>query len=800
MIGRDRRGPRRQAHRHHRIDRLRRHRAGRAAAARGARLRAGPARAAGQALDGGPAGAAGDPQERRLRPPARRARQGRLRRDGRRGGCTAIAGDVGTDGLGLDDADRATLASLRHRHPLGGHRRLRLARSTAPSRSTCSGPTRIADHAATSSASRPTSSPCRRATSPATAAAPAPEELGRRGPVRPRPRLAGRGRRGPPAARRRRGREPHARDARRASARRPATSSARPARPPWPPRPSSCRERWVTDRLVEAGRARAASVGWPDAYAYTKALGEQALIEIQGRRAGLDRAAVDHRVGARRAPAGLDPRLPHGRAGHHLLRPRPAEGVPRRARGHGRRHPGRPRRRRHHRRRRRSGPSGAPTIAQVASGSVNPLQVPDAGRQRARRGSPSTRCTTPRASRSSCPSGASPAAAGCRASSTGPRRCSTADREGAAVAAAARASRPSWSARLEEQARRGRAGPRVRRALRRSTPSARRSTGRPPAGALGRARRRPTGPRFGFDPRVIDWPRYITRDPPAVGRRARPGQDHAGQEPHRAARDRLRRQVLSPDRHLAAFDLENTLIASTSWRATRGWPPAGSTATSGCASCCARWPRRPACWPSTARTAATSCASSTAATRTRRSTQLDEDAAELFSQLILTKSFPAAIRRVREHRALGHRTVLITGALDFVVEPLRPLFDEIIAAEMSVTRRRHLHRRADRRCRRPARPGPRSWPTTAPPKGLTLARVVAYADSTATCRCSRRSASPWPSTPRPGWPRSPASGAGWSSTGRRRRAARGRSLPIGAAPPRASGGLANPLVAAEGGR
>ncbi len=42
------------------------------------------------------------------------------------------------------------------------------------------------------------------------------------------------------------------------------------------------RERWVRDRLVEAGRARASSVGWPDAYAFTKALGEQALTEEKG--------------------------------------------------------------------------------------------------------------------------------------------------------------------------------------------------------------------------------------------------------------------------------------------------------------------------------------------------------------------------------------------------------------------------------------------------------------------------------------------------------------------------------------
>ena len=47
-------------------------------------------------------------------------------------------------------------------------------------------------------------------------------------------------------------------------------------------RPSSSGSRWVADRMVEAGRARAASLGWPDAYAYTKALGERALAENRG--------------------------------------------------------------------------------------------------------------------------------------------------------------------------------------------------------------------------------------------------------------------------------------------------------------------------------------------------------------------------------------------------------------------------------------------------------------------------------------------------------------------------------------
>ena len=62
--------------------------------------------------------------------------------------------------------------------------------------------------------------------------------------------------------------------------------------------------------------------------------------------------------------------------------------------------------------------------------------------------------------------------------------------------------------------------------------------------------------------------------------------------------------------------------------------------------------------------------------------RLDDDALEMMSDLLITKSFPAGLRRVRAHRALGHKTLLITGALDLVVEPLRPLFDHIVSAEL----------------------------------------------------------------------------------------------------------------------
>src|SRR4029453_4062576 len=105
------------------------------------------------------------------------------------------------------------------------------------------------------------------------------------------------------------------------------------------------RATWVKDQLVAAGRARAASLGWPDAYAMTKALGEKALGETRGDiPVSIVRPAIIESPLAQPVPAGV-PGVPHARAGDHLLRPRPAQGVPGRARGDGRRDPGRPRRR-----------------------------------------------------------------------------------------------------------------------------------------------------------------------------------------------------------------------------------------------------------------------------------------------------------------------------------------------------------------------------------------------------------------------------------------------------------------------
>jgi fatty acyl-CoA reductase len=187
---------------------------------------------------------------------------------------------------------------------------------------------------------------------------------------------------------------------------------------------------------------------------------------------------------------------------------------------------------------------------------------------------------------------------------------------------------------------------------------------------------------FLFDPRVIDWDRFVPDTHlPTVVEQARV-KTTPGAKTTQPRADRLRAQVLAPQRQLAAFDLENTLIASNvvssfAWLASRHL--SGEDRVRFVAQTLAQAPTM------------------LALDRADRSDflrwfyrryehaspiQIDDDAAEMFSDLILMKSFPAAIRRVRQHRALGHRTLLITGALDFVVKPLAPLFDDIVAARL----------------------------------------------------------------------------------------------------------------------
>lgn len=233
---------------------------------------------------------------------------------------------------------------------------------------------------------------------------------------------------------------------------------------------------------------------------------------------------------------------------------------------------------------------------------------------------------------------------------------------------------------------------------------------------------------FCFDPAAVDWPVYVTElHLPSVVRHARV-RTSPSRSPMADRGDRARRAILAPERHLAAFDLENTLVASNvvesyTWLATRHLPAKERAVVA----------------------ARILAAAPTLAAVDRRdrgdflrsfyrrydgapAELLHKDGQQLFVELLLAKSFPAGIARVRRHRALGHRTVLITGALDFVVDGLRPLFDEVVCAELGTD----AEGRVDGRLvRLPPIGEARALVLAeyAEAEGLDLAEAVAYADS-----------------------------------------------------------------------
>ncbi|MGQ0520141.1 MAG: HAD-IB family phosphatase [Actinomycetota bacterium] len=436
---------------------------------------------------------------------------------------------------------------------------------------------------------------------------------------------------------------------------------------------------WVRDRMVQAGKSRAQALGWPDAYAYTKALGERALLDSRRdvpvtivRPSIIESALAEPRPGWIRGFRMAEPVIiSYGRG---LLKEFP--GIPEgvvdvipvdlvvaaiiavAARG----------------------PlESGPDVVQVASGARNPLRyrrlvrlvqgwfeehplydadgqpivVPEwsfPGRGRVQR-------QLQRAT----------------------KVLSTAEK--AVTSLPIRGKRAEMSSRLEDrrsQAERAlgyvelygayaetEAVFKVDRllALFHSLPEDDRAT-------------------FGFDPAVIDWAHFVCDvHLPSIVAQARV-RTSPGKRRGASREDRGRKAVLSPSRHLAAFDLENTLIASNvvesyAWLATRHLPAEERV----------RFVLR------TLREAPTLLSLDR---RDRGDflrhfyrryegaprAQVDADAWLMFSDLILRKAFPAGIRRVREHRALGHRTLLITGALDFAIAPLRPLFDDIVCAKL----------------------------------------------------------------------------------------------------------------------
>jgi HAD superfamily hydrolase (TIGR01490 family) len=439
------------------------------------------------------------------------------------------------------------------------------------------------------------------------------------------------------------------------------------------------RQSWVQERLVDAGRARAQALGWPDAYAYTKALGERALLDERGdvpltivRPSIVESALAEPRPGWIRGFRMAEPVIiAYGRG---LLREFP--GIPEGildvipvdlvaaaliavvARG----------------------PDGAgPAVYHVSSGARNPLryrQLVDHVRSYFTdhpiydaHGQPIV-----------VPQWSFPGRGRVQGQLQRARKA-LGVAEKAMGALPVRGRRAALSARLEErrvQAERALGYVQLYGAY--TETEAVFSVDR----LLGLWSGLEVSDRydFWFDPAAIDWDTYIkavhmpsivvhARVRATGGRRTGPSREERG-----------RRAILSPQRQMAAFDLENTLIASNvvesyAWLATRHMAAADRV----------RFTLRtlreaPGLLALDRRDRGDFLRHFYRRYQGAPAGQLREDAWELFSSLMLTKAFPAGIRRVREHRAAGHRTVLVTGALDFVIEPLRPLFDDVVCASI----------------------------------------------------------------------------------------------------------------------
>jgi fatty acyl-CoA reductase len=439
------------------------------------------------------------------------------------------------------------------------------------------------------------------------------------------------------------------------------------------------REDFVRDAMVRLGRSRAQALGWPDAYAFTKSLGERALLETRGdlpltfvRPSIVESALAEPHPGWIRGFRMAEPVIISYARG--LLRQFP--GVPEgiidvvpvdlvvaaivavAA----------------------EGPAEDPTVYQVASGARNPLRYGELVRhcegwftERPLYDSRNQPIVVPKWS---FPGRGKVQGELRRAT----KALKTAER--ALTMLPIRGERAEWVSKLEERrAQAERALDYVELYGAYTETAARFRIDRTLALFEGLAPE--DRDRFSFDPAVVDWARYIEDvHLPSVVAHARVKTAPGSTRTLASREERARTSILSEEPRLAVFDLENTLMASNvvesySWLATRHLE--GAERARVVAGLLAEAPQLLAL---DRRDRSDFLRSFYRRYEGAPVDRLRLDAVELWSDFLALRAFPDGLARLREHRALGHTTLLITGALDFIVEPLAPLFDEIVCATL----------------------------------------------------------------------------------------------------------------------
>ncbi len=192
---------------------------------------------------------------------------------------------------------------------------------------------------------------------------------------------------------------------------------------------------------------------------------------------------------------------------------------------------------------------------------------------------------------------------------------------------------------------------------------------------------------FGFDTAVIDWEYYFAEvHCPAVTEPIR-RMDRLRRARRGSSTPALRRvEADSGDSSTiaAVFDMDGTLLSSNVietylWMRLQGLSTAERAAEIGRVAA-----RLPGFIRAERRERSAFLRSVYRQYDGARLADLDELADRVLASHVLARLSPAAVRRIREHRAAGHVTVLLTGAIRPLTRPLRTLFDHIEAAELAV--------------------------------------------------------------------------------------------------------------------
>jgi alcohol-forming fatty acyl-CoA reductase len=100
---------------------------------------------------------------------------------------------------------------------------------------------------------------------------------------------------------------------------------------------------------------------------------------------------------------------------------------------------------------------------------------------------------------------------------------------------------------------------------------------------------------------------------------------------------------------------------------------------------------------------------------------------ESFAGFTLDRIFPDALQQLRDHKAAGHRVVLLSGALDFLLEPMKDLADDVLCSTLAQENGAYTGELTGAPVAGDARA--RMLASFARRRGLDLSRSYAYADS-----------------------------------------------------------------------